>query len=154
MATRRKKQVAWPDIDVAVSQAMEIIAPEPDRRAECREDFEDRFATLVNRSTNEFWFAYPNTKRAKMAARDLGAALRRVVHAYNAAREDLDIEAREFFPIDEIKRWLDHCDADATRPAPRRALRQPEKLAVARLAAQFLRRYDRKVTVTRKGDLN
>ena len=97
-----------------VSRALALIAPAPDRRAECRASVRAAFTMVSN---NPFARMYHgNTKRAKLQAGRLSAALKRLLLTLN--HPDLDADLRSVFPDMDVPGIL---AKDFARTVPRRA---------------------------------
>jgi hypothetical protein len=161
---RSAKSGYWWSPD-AVEGAMEIIAPDPDCRDECREAVEDAFAAIKASRANIYFVARghgvarakPHTKADKAAARDLGAALRRLRYVLMTHKDALGPGSGFYMipKIDEVGKWIGTCDEQARAPATRKARDEPWKREAARLALELLQEFSsREPTVTAKGQFN
>jgi hypothetical protein len=149
----------------AIEQAMNIIAPPPDRSAECREVITGAFAVIEARRAGTYYagpkhlevLSKPHTKAKKEAAQRLGSALRRLRYVVNTNKDELDFYLSLFPDIDQIDKWIRQCDEVKRAPAPRRARDEPWKRQAAQLAFVLLRAFSgsgRALTVTPKGQFN
>ena len=128
---------------------MNIIAPPPDRSAECREVITGAFAVIEARRAGTYYagpkhlevLSKPHTKAKKEAAQRLGSALRRLRYVVNTNKDELDFYLSLFPDIDQIDKWIRQCDEVKRAPAPRRARDEPWKRQAAQLAFVLLRAF-------------
>jgi len=88
------------------------------------------------------------TKKGKIAARRLADALRRVDAAMKS--DDLFPPLLLYLPHDKLLRWIDHCDAIATRPLGPPKPNADSKKHAANKAYELMQKYDRPVVTTKR----
>lgn len=141
MSTGEEALSAW-RIENAepVRCAIALIKPEVQWQDACRDDVEMALIDIELTDGQLRANTHRQTKPAKLAARRLANALRRVEAVLKHG--DLDITIGLFFPRDELIRWTKHCDELVKTPSGKlkRKSAEAKRLAVSE-AHLLMRRY-------------
>ncbi len=96
-----------PPPTVENERALALIKPGAGRHEECRRDFEERVAEIQLMFANADAIRPPN-KATRKATERLADALHRIEVVLK--NENLPIDVKLLFPLDQIRKWRERCD--------------------------------------------
>ncbi len=143
--------------DQQIRKALELLAPPPRQRAECRHDIELALDRVKNTAAAARSFRVASSKKGKAGVRRYYAALRELRAAYNA----LDPAIRPGFSLAEIAyivgkptvidREIGRAEAFLDRPSPPPRRHTSKNKAAVAAAYDLLEWWGQKPGVTRGG---